>query len=230
MNCNIIGDIHGRTCWKDLVREDSVNVFVGDYFDPYEDIPHEQLLQNFADIMAFKQQHPETVLLYGNHDMHYLIDGEEASRYDHLHANEYRQALEGAKELFHGVAYAIGGHTLVTHAGVSKPWYEKEFGAYHGESPEEVADEINSLWEHNKLEFSFNVNTTESFDFCGESPTHSPLWIRPWALAYHNLFAGTPYKQIFGHTQIDKVTTIDGNLTCVDCLGTAAESLTIPHA
>ena len=224
MNWNIIGDIHGRTCWKDLVQEDSVNVFVGDYFDPYDDIPHEQLLQNFADIIAFKQQHPETVLLYGNHDMHYLIDGEEASRYDHLHATEYRQAFRGAQELFHGVAYTVGDHTLVTHAGVSKAWYEKEFGPYRGQSPAEVADNINDLWRHNKREFAFEVNASERFDFCGESPTHSPLWIRPWVLAYHNLFAGTPYKQIFGHTQIDKVTTIDGNLTCVDCLGTVVAS------
>ena len=227
MSWNIIGDIHGRTCWKDLVREDCVNVFVGDYFDPYDVIPHEQLLHNFADIIAFKQQHPETVLLYGNHDMHYLIDGEEASRFDRMHAHAYRQAFADAKALFHGMAYAIGDHTLVTHAGVSRPWYEKEFGPYRGESPAEVADAINSLWEHNKREFSFEVNATESSDFCGESPTHSPLWIRPWVLAYHNLFAGTPYKQVFGHTQIDQVTTVDDNLTCVDCLGTVVTSLQI---
>ena len=133
----------------------------------------------------------------------------------------------GAKELFHVVAYVIDGQTLVTHAGVSKAWYEKEFGPYHGETIAQVADEINNLWRHNKREFAFDVNAYESFDFCGESPTHSPLWIRPWVLAYHNLFAGTPYKQVFGHTQIDKVTTVDGNLTCVDCLGTVITSLHI---
>ena len=31
---NIIGDIHGRTCWKELVQDDFVNIFVGDYLDP----------------------------------------------------------------------------------------------------------------------------------------------------------------------------------------------------
>ena len=227
MHYTIIGDIHGRTCWKQLVREDSVNIFVGDYFDPYDYLTYEQLLQNFADIIAFKQQHPETVLLYGNHDLHYLTSGEQASRYDYLHANDYRQVLTDAAEHFHGVAYAIGGHTLVTHAGVSKPWYEKEFGSCRKVSPTKAADEINSLWKHNKHEFSFRANVTEALDFSGESPTHSPLWIRPWTLAYHDLFAGTPYKQVFGHTQIDKVTTVNGNLTCVDCLGTVTASLHI---
>ena len=38
---NIIGDIHARVCWKNLVQEDCVNIFVGDYFDPYEYVPHE---------------------------------------------------------------------------------------------------------------------------------------------------------------------------------------------
>lgn len=32
---NLIGDIHGRKIWQQLVREDAVNVFLGDYLDPY---------------------------------------------------------------------------------------------------------------------------------------------------------------------------------------------------
>ena len=35
MKYNIIGDIHGRTSWKELVIEDGINIFVGDYFSPY---------------------------------------------------------------------------------------------------------------------------------------------------------------------------------------------------
>jgi len=70
---NIIGDIHGRTCWKNLVREDGVNIFVGDYFDPYGYVPQVERMANFQDIMEFKRQHPETVLLYGNHDGSSLI-------------------------------------------------------------------------------------------------------------------------------------------------------------
>ena len=37
MKFNLIGDIHGRTTWQQLVREDAINVFLGDYFDPYAD-------------------------------------------------------------------------------------------------------------------------------------------------------------------------------------------------
>ena len=40
---NVIGDIHGRTKWKELVKDDAVNIFVGDYFDPYDDYTFEEL-------------------------------------------------------------------------------------------------------------------------------------------------------------------------------------------
>ena len=226
-NYNIIGDIHGRTCWRDLVQDDCVNIFVGDYFDPYDKISPAELMQNFADIIAFKKQHPETVLLYGNHDMHYLISSDRATRYDYMHAIDIKQAFADVVELFYGVAYAIAESILVTHAGVSKGWYEKEFGAYNGEKPSAVADGINKLWKHNKVEFTFKANATSWWDMYGESPTHSPMWIRPMSLAKHNLFAGTPYKQIFGHTQVDDITTIDNNLVCVDCLGTIVKSYKI---
>ena len=219
---NIIGDIHGRDCWKQLVRDDSINIFVSDYFDPYEAIPPTKLLQNFENILTYKRQHPETVLLYGNHDMHYLINCLRGSRYNHAYAATYRQAFVGAKHLFDGVAYAIGDHTLVTHAGVTKEWYEKEFGEYHGETPEQVAEDINELWRHNKLEFEFDMS--DPTDWCGDSPTQSPVWIRPDTLMNHNLFACTPYKQIFGHTQMEDITTMGGSLTCVDCLGTVTKS------
>ena len=33
---NIIGDIHGRPCWKELVQDDAINIFIGDYLDSRE--------------------------------------------------------------------------------------------------------------------------------------------------------------------------------------------------
>ncbi len=72
---NIIGDIHGRDTWKRLVDDNCVNVFVGDYFDPYLDFTIEELERNFMEIVEYKRKHRKnTVLLYGNHDMDYLPD------------------------------------------------------------------------------------------------------------------------------------------------------------
>lgn len=221
---NIIGDIHGRTCWKNLVREDSINIFVGDYFDPYEYIPQAERMANFQEIIDFKQQHPETVLLYGNHDLHYLIADEHYSRYEPRYANEYWRAFIQAKTLFHGITFPIEDKALVTHAGVTKEWYDKYFGVYQSESLTEVAEKINRLWEEDKKAFTFDANATEWDDFYGISPTHSPLWVRPDTLVKHNLFAGTDIKQIIGHSQTGAGVTKDHNVICVDCLGTKEKS------
>ncbi|MBQ9440559.1 MAG: hypothetical protein IJU35_08280 [Paludibacteraceae bacterium] len=221
---NIIGDIHGRTCWKELVQDDFVNIFVGDYLDPYEDIPYELLMENLRDIIAYKKEHPATVLLYGNHDMHYFVEKERSSRYDSLHAELIKLFFDDSKHLFDGVAYAIGDEMLVTHAGVTREWYENKFGEYKGEKPSQVAQNINQLWAENKFEFTFKANVTQTLDFYGESPTHSPMWIRPWVLALYNLFENTAFKQVFGHTQVEDLTTINDNLIDVDCLGTITKS------
>lgn len=221
---NIIGDIHGRTCWKELVKDECINIFVGDYLDPYDCIPYKDLIHNFVDIIAYKQAHPQTVLLYGNHDFPYLTGYEHYSRYDAVHAEQNRLFFQETAPLFAGVAYAIEDKALVTHAGVTKEWYEKEFGPYEGAAPAEVAEDINHLWAHNKMEFSFDANATSVYDSMGESATHSPMWIRPWVLEDHNLFAGTPYLQIFGHSQVEDIGITDNNLICVDCLGYTAKS------
>ena len=221
---NIIGDIHGRTCWKNLVREDSINIFVGDYFDPYEYVTQAERMANFQEILDFKRQHPETVLLYGNHDLHYMISSEHYSRYESQYANEYWRAFTQAESLFHGIAYPIAEKALVTHAGVTKEWYEKYIGAYQSESLTEVAKKINKLWQQDKRPFTFDANATDWADFYGTSPTHSPVWIRPDVLVEHDLFAGTDIKQIVGHSQTGAGITKDHNIICVDCLGTKEKS------
>ena len=227
MKYNIIGDIHARTCWRHLVQEDCVNIFVGDYFDPYEYVPIEEQIVNYRAIITFIEQHPETVLLYGNHELHYLISTERYSSYDTLNAPRLSRVLNESRPFFHGIAYPIGEKALVTHAGVTKEWYEKYIGTYQSEPLVEVAQHINDLWNTNMSAFTFDSNATEPNDRSGISPTHSPIWVRPDTLKQHDLFAGTNIKQIFGHTQTEAGVMSDCNLIYVDCLGTREKTYVI---
>ena len=124
---NIIGDIHGRTNWKELVDKTYINIFVGDFFDPYTWIPYADLRRNFLEIIAFKHKFPDNViLLYGNHDYEYLPGiFEESNRYDALNARKITNLLTDNASSFYGVAYAIGERYLVTHAGLTRPWVMK---------------------------------------------------------------------------------------------------------
>jgi hypothetical protein len=122
---NILGDTHGRPAWKNLVIEDGKNIFTGDYFSPYnKEYTYEECKDNFLQIIDYKIKHPETELLIGNHDEDHwnLLGKTHVSRHDYTNANEIRQIFEEYRELFK-MAVSIENKYLVTHAGVSMPWY-----------------------------------------------------------------------------------------------------------
>ena len=124
---NIIGDIHGRTYWKNLVMDNVINIFVGDYFSPYEYISFNDCKNNFLKIIEYKKQHPETILLIGNHDAEYWRFKEyheTYSRHDWDNEKEIYDLFEENKEYFQA-AYSIENKVLVTHAGVSYVWYDR---------------------------------------------------------------------------------------------------------
>ncbi len=224
MKYNIIGDIHGMDVWKSLVKDDCINVFVGDFFDPYTyAISYEKCVANFKEIIDLKKNRPETIILYGNHELHYLYYGEmeeRYSRFDENHAADIQQLLKNNANYFNGIAYSINNQYLVTHAGVSRYWYHRYFGSYEGQAPDEVAAQVNNLWELTYRPFLVREN--KGGDLLYEGPTQSPLWVRSWILERYNLFEGTQYVQIVGHTPCAKVQEQDG-LVFVDCLRKSAK-------
>ena len=221
---NIIGDIHGRDTWKRLVDDNCINVFIGDYFDPYQDFTIKDLGRNFMEIVEYKRKHRKnTVLLYGNHDMDYLPDiPEYNNRYDEENAFWIQQLFTASEWLFHGVAYAIGDNYLVTHAGVTNEWKETYLPKVRSIRPANMARAINSLWKKDKRPFTFSPNSN-GFDHYGEDTRHSPLWVRPGALCFDNMYNGTHVKQIVGHTRVKEVCEVAG-VILVDCLDLTEQS------
>ena len=230
MKYNLIGDIHGRSSWQQLVREDAINVFLGDYLDPYAGegfAPGEEEYANLLAIIRYKQEHPETVLLLGNHDLHYLWH-EHYSRYNAADAERFAQLFRDHLHLFQA-AYAIGNRILVTHAGVTRPWCELS-GIEEGLSVAALAEAICQRMTDAKQRHWFTVDSTfEMWDYCGMSATASPLWVRPQALVRHGKLLDDqqqPVIQVVGHTQIQEVMSIFP-FYFVDCLGYQAQSLLI---
>ena len=222
---NIIGDIHGRTNWKELVDEDCINIFVGDYFDPYTEILFEDLERNFLEIIDLKKRMPDNVvLLYGNHDYEYLPGiFERSNRYDAFNARKIMALLTENEAQFYGVAYAIGNTCLVTHAGVTKPWVMNHLPEAARLLPRKMEEAINTLWINDKKAFGFDGNA-DPFDYHGESKGHSPLWVRPRSFFENNIYKNRKnVVQVVGHSKVRAVAQ-EGNIIFVDCLGSVTES------
>ena len=103
----IIPDIHGRTFWKESYKDISdyeYVIFLGDYVDSYpsENISEEQTYNNFVEIIDFKKNNSnKVILLTGNHDWNY-IDYRfiKSSRYKSSMFDKYNQLFTDNKDLF----------------------------------------------------------------------------------------------------------------------------------
>ena len=107
----IIPDVHGRQFWREIrgitLQEFDKVIFLGDYGDPYPDegISHQDALTELAQIIEFKKENMDkVVLLLGNHDLHYINSDYRCSRYSYDHKQEYAHFIFDNLGLFQ-VAY-----------------------------------------------------------------------------------------------------------------------------
>ena len=222
-NTIAIGDIHGRTSWKDIVRQhpDDRIVFMGDYFDPYEDLTPHELVDNFLEIVELKKQRPDDViLLLGNHDMHYLdTDFPGGSRYDVMNEQVFTSLLMSHFSLFQ-YAYQEG-KTIYTHAGMSNAWFEKDFNGILNpkEGEPSIADQLNDPTDEQRKAM-YQVGAVRG----GHSETGGIFWADRMETEFDPLKG---YHQVAGHSQVNRIITEqldeDTSITYIDCLGTSGE-------
>jgi predicted phosphodiesterase len=204
-----IGDVHGRSIWKDIVAQEKPDrvIFIGDYFDSFDIEPVEQQY-NFKEIIEFKKKGEcEVILLIGNHDYHYFPGGETYSGFRVGAAPINRQLLKDNEHLMQ-MAYEFDG-ILCTHAGVGHDWLTYQNSYEKGVDPGSVSDFINAIWKYQPNRFMFY-----GIDPYGNSKTQTPIWIRPQALIAGNrdTFLKTDYIQVVGHTKVRKI-DIEGKAT-----------------
>jgi predicted phosphodiesterase len=229
MKTIVLGDIHGRANWKEIILRTHCDrvVFIGDYFDTHEDISAALQIHNFKEIIeAKKQGYPEMILLIGNHDYHYFPGIEERySGYSDWSSIAITEVLRESKE--HLQMCHIQDDLLMTHAGVTKTWAERwnlsEFRGF------ELQTAINELFNFKPRAFSFRENMGEYHDMYGDDITQSPIWVRPRSL-HKDAIDG--YDQVVGHTTMRKlVPETIGTTTFyhIDTLGTSGEFLVIDN-
>lgn len=215
-----IGDIHGRTSWTHVYDEDlnSIDriIFIGDYFDTHHDITQEEQIINFKNIIEFKKEYPDkVVLLIGNHDFHYMGDFSMTySGFDATRAFDIRELLNSAlKEGLIQASHfektdAIG--VLFTHAGVTETWANNNIENWEIES---ISDKINDLFLYQPKRFEFTPG--DHYDPYGNEACQTPIWVRPESLIMDGL--SDEILQVVGHTQQREI-SVRGKYIFIDAL------------
>lgn len=221
MKTIVLGDIHGRTCWYDIIEKETPDriIFMGDYVSTHDkNISIEQQCSNLEDILNFKEGFGENcILLRGNHDMQHLgYHWAECSGYfPHV-----AQWMIGIKDRFLRLTQwvHIQDDVVFSHAGITDKFWEY---LNLGDPIEDNILKINNI-EPSSL-FGFTPNRIS--DYYGDSQTQPLTWVRPVTLLEHNI----GWKQVVGHTRVktpgELTKQLQGNswvnipeLWCVDAL------------
>lgn len=201
----VMPDIHGRTFWKyakDNIDNFDKVIFLGDYLDPYseEGISFDEALNNFLEIIKFKKENMDkVVLLKGNHDMHYIdLNFMDCSRLNYARREEVHNIFEENKDLF-SLIYKYDD-IIFSHAGIYEQWMKK----------------YNLTLE--KL-LSPNFYDKDALEVCGflrggTSMEGSCIWADIREIRYSKLIKG--YYQIVGHTQLFESPFINPDIACLD--------------
>lgn len=248
MKTVVIGDIHGRSVWKQIIETEKPDkvIFIGDYFDSF-DIKGINQIHNFKEIIEYKEtsfsregtleEHKtDVILLIGNHDYHYFpeIGNTGTSGYQYGIAPNIIQAIDENRHHLQ-MAYQMDEY-LFTHAGVSSKFMDSVFGEREWKT-ENIATDLNKLFKYKPKTFEFGANIpmhklSQYIDSTGDDIEQSPIWIRPKSLfkVNHNTLR-KQVIQVFGHTEISKIDTkglsTGERYYLIDCLGTSGQYMII---
>ena len=197
-------DIHGRVFWKySIEHKDEFDkiIFLGDYLDAYSPDLLLKEEDNFKEIIQFKKDNPDKViLLLGNHDCHYINDKiYEASRYNSFKHNSYQKLFLDNIDLFQLIY--IYNKYLFSHAGVYQKWIDLNKLT------------LKDLLDYDLDKLSKSLNWIDYFRG-GFYDVGSCIWADIRDSGTEKLLKG--YYHIFGHTQL-KFNLSTSEFSCLDC-------------
>lgn len=201
----VLPDIHGRQFWKEAVkqaRKGEKIIFLGDYLDPYalrEGISNEEALDNFKEIIAYKQAHTDQViLLLGNHDVEYFLDTP-ACRYDSRNWDEIEQLFTLNRSLFQvGYYTEINGQKYTfSHSCITEGWMKQSVYLLGCKSPQEVIDQVNRMDDKTLGCILGQISTERG----GTDDYGSMVWADAEEARKHLGWGSDTTYQVFGHTQ-----------------------------
>ena len=140
MKILVLGDIHGRSIYKDIIKKESPDqvIFLGDFASSHENISPNKQIEEFDWAIDYKKAHPNTIILRGNHDCeamgYYWAKCYPKARGYDMWAERKQIWLDNTQWIYIDEDLK----TIFSHAGVSQIWMDDS--------------RIKSIYDINKLE------------------------------------------------------------------------------
>lgn len=225
MKIGVIGDGHGKNVWKSFINDNQQIekwIMLGDYCDDFPPTTDKQIYDNLVDIIEFKKANPDKViLLWGNHEAHYLYDDFGCTGFRPSMKASLQAILRDNEKLFQ-YAYQIKNY-LFTHAGLTTQYIESlKKHDVHLTGPN-YADQINEIAQTHNFKLFHQIGRSRG----GWDEWGSFLWEDKRTFWKNNLPDGI--HQIVGHSKVKGIRNqfnIIGDTKSIrfcDCLDTVTE-------
>ena len=211
----VIPDIHGSDVWKRITKRiDGYNkfIFLGDYMDSFDDEQAKNAPNNLREIIEFKKQHDDKViLLVGNHDYQYINQNVRCSGYRKEIATVTKTIFDDNINEFK-VFYKIG-NILFSHAGFTAD-YVKEYNYV-----KDIIEDMDTISVNRYPDHIWTSSRSRG----GLAKRGSCLWA-DWDEYKNDYVMGDTleFNQIFGHTSGNSVRTLTNGKVSLYCLDTLA--------
>ncbi|WP_300752482.1 metallophosphoesterase [uncultured Brachyspira sp.] len=200
MKIAVVGDLHGKDCWKRLLEgrfsEFDKIIFMGDYSDDsWVRFCDEDIINNLEDVIEFKKNHNDNVeLLIGNHDFQYIVGYPTASRYRESYAKEMNEIFNDNTDLFKPIH--IENNYIFTHAGITNGWIDYIKNKYDIDNIDidNIESIVNIIYKNDRDDCNI-----ASFRRGGLSRFAGILWADTEDLFYDSWVG---YNQVVGHNRV----------------------------
>lgn len=225
MKIGVIPDLHSKQVWKKFINDNphiEKWIMLGDYVDNFPPTTDKQIYDNLADIIEFKKSFPDKViLLWGNHEAHYVYDNFGCSGFRASMKASLEALLTQNKNLFQ-YAYQIKNY-LFTHAGLTNHYIESLKKHEINLTGPNYADQINEIAQTHKFPLFHQVGKSRG----GWDEWGSFLWEDKRTFWMDELPEGI--HQIVGHSKVKgienefNIITEEKSIRFCDCLDTKTE-------
>lgn len=226
MKIGVIPDLHSKQVWKKFIKDNphiEKWVMLGDYCDDYPPTSDKQIYDNLVEIIEFKKTNPDKViLLWGNHEAHYLHDDFGCSGFRASMKASLQNLLKDNQKLFQ-YAYQIKNY-LFTHAGLTTHYIE--YLKKHGVelTGPNYADQINQIAQTHNFKLLHVIGRSRG----GWDEWGGVLWEDKSAF-WGGRILPEDLHQIVGHSKVEgiangyNVFATTKSIRFCDCLDTQTE-------
>ena len=211
----VIPDVHLKLWMFDeadiIMRNEDIQIAIvlGDLADDWDKSADISLVnRTFLRLDKFTDEHPESLIVFGNHEMSYYWRKQESGYSNKAEMPVLSWVMDLRKKLGKRIGFIKRIQNVIfSHAGLTKEFLDEKIPEWTAMDIDRVLDTINDMGSEDLWYYT------------------SPLWVRPDSSAFHSF--SDKFFQVCGHTPMEERPMLINGILCCDVFSTKSDGTPI---